>query len=227
MSWAPQRIPWIKINQRQLTNPNGAVLTTPAPQPGRTLGGQEVRMPPPKRLRRPTRRKLTPEQELRATAYHEAGHAVAFRHHDIPFEVASIIPDEADDSLGHVTAAFPARFHLDSGTTSVRQRIHAERRIIALLAGPAAEARHLRRPVLPINAASDYRNVVGLGSPLFPNMRTLNAFIEFCDRQAQDVLDARWSAVSEVAAELLRKRTLSLDEVDAAISVGLFRRPRA
>jgi ATP-dependent Zn protease len=62
--------------------------------------------------------------QLRATAYHEAGHAVAALHHNIKLRELSIVPSQAHNSLGHILQKSRAIFTLNltvaSGSATAR-----------------------------------------------------------------------------------------------------------
>ena len=81
---------------------------------------------------------LIPRTEEFATAYHEAGHAVAAVVLELPFEVVTIVPNDKTETLGHVSIV---------GSLSVinldRREFRAENRddLIMTMAGPVAEER--------------------------------------------------------------------------------------
>ena len=78
-------------------------------------------------------------RKLRATACHEAGHAVAAWHTDLKFRRVTIKPE--DDSLGHLMhSRFPKWFNpeLDKGD---RARMYAEHLIVVGSAWQLAEAK--------------------------------------------------------------------------------------
>jgi hypothetical protein len=170
--------------------------------------------------RRHAKRKPTPGQELRATAYHEAGHAIAFCFHGVRFKVASIIPNESEGILGHAAVRLPRWFSADiECSRSARHRFLAERHIVMLLAGAVAESRHLRRPIRT-GMESDYHAAVDFTDPFFSSPRTVNAFLHFAQCQAEDLIGTHWASVANVARALLRQKELTYDEVFAVISRG-------
>src|SRR5262245_43621 len=91
-------------------------------------------------------------RELRATAHHEAGHAVMALELGIP--VASVDVIEVEDRVGVVMLTKkPSWFRADG--LHVRSRVYAENRVMMLLAGPIAEARFVGRNNR-VGASADY-----------------------------------------------------------------------
>jgi hypothetical protein len=80
----------------------------------------------------------------RATAYHEAGHAVALWAQGLRFRRASILPDAKEGTLGHVAHGFPKWFNPELDC-SARHRILTENHTVVALAGEIAEKRFLGR----------------------------------------------------------------------------------
>ena len=77
---------------------------------------------------------------LESTAYHEAGHVVIAHLLKRKFRRASIVPDPATGSLGHVHFSVLRGFNPDINAGPITdKRIHNE--ILIDLAGIAAEAR--------------------------------------------------------------------------------------
>jgi hypothetical protein len=120
----------------------------------------------------PTSRQMLTLQELRATAYHEAGHAVYKTVHRMPMTKVTIVPNEARRTYGKVHAPrllglgdpMPATLTravrspdqavqeatLELMTKELRRRLHRRNRLIPLMvgdgfAGMAAEAEYVRR----------------------------------------------------------------------------------
>src|SRR5262245_41796279 len=80
--------------------------------------------------------------QLKATAYHEAAHALAAFQFDIRVKRVTIIPDA--DSLGHCLSQMPKSFNpeLDLSATN---KLRLEHRIIGLYVGAIAERRFTGR----------------------------------------------------------------------------------
>ena len=80
---------------------------------------------------------------LNATAYHEAGHAIAAWRNYLTFKYVTIKPEAG--SLGHMLHnRLPKWFKPDIESTD-RQRLHGERLIVTNFAGQIAEAKFRRR----------------------------------------------------------------------------------
>lgn len=142
---------------------------------------------------------------LRITAIHEAGHAVAAIRTGLVFENVSAVPDEEreiDGALnwhelnGHIEIALPP-----------------ELLAVVLLAGPCAEAR-LRRlrfdRIFAGEAATDDR--MGIASMGLSNDQFLAA-----SRDAMALVEQDWAAIELVAAELEACDYLTFDEVETLV----------
>jgi hypothetical protein len=169
-------------------------------------------------------------RELRSTAYHEAGHAVAIWFYGRKFKKASIIPNEKEGTLGHVLGIVPK--WLDPkilemggayGADERRHRYYAEQRMIELFAGAAAESRYLRHHV-STGWEHDLRVAHDYASCFCGSSRTTSAFLEYTRCAAADLVRSHWWVVAIVARELIRHRELSYDNVQEAIRRGAERR---
>lgn len=79
---------------------------------------------------------------LRATAYHEAGHAAAAHFLRLPFDRVDIVPDKDGNSLGKVEYG-PVEFPIYPKDQAVLDKL--EKQIIMTFAGIVAEAMHTGR----------------------------------------------------------------------------------
>jgi ATP-dependent Zn protease len=109
------------------------------------------------------RRKLTP---LECTAYHEAGHAVISFALGRPVKRVSIIPDEAEGSLGHCAHGVWPKSRRPDFNNDDRTRAFVENEIFILLAGSAAEAKARGRHN-HVGARSDHANTVDLALSVY------------------------------------------------------------
>jgi len=176
-------------------------------------------------------------KQLATTAHHEAGHAVACifaRGQRISFRQVSIVPDDAEGSLGRVLQKhYPAwlRREWQSGYPSPRAVRAAENQAVVLLAGRAAAARHRGRGgswgsavycndpehgrvivAGDVKHAVDHLDLISTGDPeetelLFP----------LADYRARRLVEARWQYIGKLAAELLARRALTEREVDEVL----------
>jgi len=146
-----------------------------------------------------------------AAVYHEAGHVVACFLLKRRFKYATIEPDE--DSLGHVLETrLPTSFRpdIDNG---LRARAVAEKRILSLFAGEAAEARwrgkHNWR-----GAAADYHKVANLTSYFCGDVEEEEAYARWLALRARNMVcsEVHWPLVEAVAGALLERNRLAYAE---------------
>jgi hypothetical protein len=150
---------------------------------------------------------------LRATAFHEAGHAVAAWSRGIKVTSATVVP--AGRFLGQVTHVNPLRgVRLDcDGSDRARRRAEAD--IVVLLAGPAAQRRHNPRSWRSCHGASDHERATDLAMRVNGSEEAAEAYLNWLAIVARDEVDTFWDVVERVARELFERRTLSAAEVAA------------
>ncbi len=143
---------------------------------------------------------------LRITAIHEAGHAVAAVRAGLVFDNVSAVPDDAREVDGALN------WH--DLNTHVEIALPPELLAVVLLAGPCAEAR-LRKlrfdRVFAGEAAMDDRmSIAGMGLS--------NEQFVAASRDAMALVDQDWAVIERVADELESCDTLSFDEVEAIVA---------
>jgi ATP-dependent Zn protease len=114
---------------------------------------------------------------LIATAYHEAGHAVAYFLSGRKFRAVTIQPN--DDYLGCVEGFDANGFGPDTSSTS-RKRSLIERNINCSLAGPIAEAQHTRTRN-HVGASSDYHGACELASYICGSNEEIAAYLKWLE----------------------------------------------
>lgn len=150
---------------------------------------------------------------LEATAYHEAGHAVACFLLGRWFRFVTVKP--GDDFLGKVVGR----------ASDIRRRLKmAEKGFISIhdaiitAAGPEAERKHTGRSNHR-GADGDYRRIIDIargagedGSGAKEDSPMVYAISGAAFKEARSLLDFRWPLVESVAQELLRRETLTHEE---------------
>lgn len=159
-------------------------------------------------------------KELRATAYHEAGHAVASYLLRIGLKGASIIPDE--DSEGRVrNYPQPALARADYGRSApMRDRI--ERLVKVLLAGEITERFISGKKRITIH--QDHENAVSYLELLVSGDDELSAYLDLLSIQTKKMFapPGIWLCVEVVADALIEHRTLSGRRLRAIIKEALL-----
>jgi hypothetical protein len=155
-----------------------------------------------------------------ATAYHEAGHAVAAWVMDRPFRYVTIVPMEG--TLGHVQ--HPAwREHVQPDiNVDGRTRRLLEKAIFTLLAGVRAEKRLTGR-WNNIEANSDFHDADDLASYLWGNPKVLQKYISFMESRVDAMIasDRHWKGIQALAAALLEKRRIGYQEAQEIITAAV------
>jgi ATP-dependent Zn protease len=150
------------------------------------------------------------KRELQATAYHEAGHAVVAFFNRVRFKHATII--KGDDSLGHVLLAKSPKWFQPEYENTARVQFFAEQRIVIDYAGQLAEGKFRgRRPRWGMG--QDNEHAVDMAFYFCGSQKTVEAYLHYCWCRSSDAVNARWAQIQAVAAALLERKTLTLDEV--------------
>lgn len=138
-----------------------------------------------------------------ATAYHEAGHAVAAIELGFQFDHVTIIPDETENSLGHILYAHYTMF-LNIGHRQFTRDLRDY--LIANRAGPIAAERYTGQ-WNEVGAVSDDANFWRTLWQMYGERGDRHA--RDLTRQARKLVRLQWPAIERVAQGLLRERTLS------------------
>jgi hypothetical protein len=149
--------------------------------------------------------------DLRRTAYHEAGHAVADFLLAIPLWEVTIVPD--GERLGHVKDGPRVRRSIQSESDlTLRDREQLERRTVAAFAGPRAEAKATGVDVEP--QISGDLLLIGnrahlAGSFFDSDPGEQEAYMNWLRERARVIVEQGWYLIEALANELLTRPTLS------------------
>jgi hypothetical protein len=146
-----------------------------------------------------------------ATAYHEAGHAVAAWRLGAGPRSVTIIP--RSDSQGELSFESPvSNIHFDlNGSDRTRNR--GERAIIICLAGPIAQRRFAPRSWRQWHGVSDYHAALDIALRLNESSRAAKAHLKWLEIRTENLVESSWSFVERVATALSVRGTLSSDEI--------------
>ncbi|MFD2078063.1 Peptidase family M41 [Actinopolymorpha cephalotaxi] len=141
----------------------------------------------------------------RTVAYHEAGHAVAYLLHRLPFRYVTVRPRTAG-LTGHVMIWRP-------------RRMSAYTYASVAAAGPVAEARHLQELGLDEDEVTA-RIIFGGCAADFDQQDVPGYPVGWFERVMTDVLTEHWPVVERVAEALAEQGTLSGRQVQQLMDRG-------
>jgi hypothetical protein len=165
------------------------------------------------------------ERQLRAAAFHEAGHAVAAYHLHVRLRRISIGADEGD-ALGWLDLWLP---HVTTDDAdNIRQAQAVERDIVVLLAGAQAERVGLGRSSCPAGGVDFYEAMRRAGA-ICRTSDEISACLRWLQLRAHALVESpTWrQPIDRLAARLLERRQLGARETRAIIStaISMVRRP--
>ena len=168
--------------------------------------------------RKDRKRRMRTSKSLEATAYHEAGHAVAAWRLGVGFrkQALSIVPD--GDSLGHAKQSNPL-FRVDlEFDKSDRARRRAEKAAQISLAGGAAQRRFSARSYRHAHIKSDLHEAVHMLG-YFAEGDELEAYLRLIEIRARHMFNRPfvWRCVQALAGALLARKKLSGREIKRII----------
>jgi ATP-dependent Zn protease len=159
-------------------------------------------------IRRANPRERTPRE---ATAYHEAGHAVAAWTLGYRPTTATILA--AGDSAGQVRHENPFPGISLEFDGSDRTRLRVERAIMICFAGPVAQKRYRPTSWRGWHGAADYATAAELAFRVCGSREIASAFLKWLDLRAGSLIADHWDAVERVAAALLERGALGHEEI--------------
>jgi ATP-dependent Zn protease len=157
----------------------------------------------------------------RATAYHEAGHAVMCRHEGVRLNKVTIVSDESTaGSCGHeklIRGKYPDTDDSD------RMRLKIEKRVRIALAGVIAQKLYNPRSFRNYHASADYEAAVDMALHVSGSAKQAEAWLKWLEICTRDTIQAQWSIVEGLAEALLKESTLNGEQVQRLVSEFLHR----
>jgi len=154
------------------------------------------------------------DKQLKATAYHEAGHAVFAWYKGIKIKKVTIIPDA--DSVGHVHHAKVIKGRSPKLDNSPRQRQRMETLIMISLAGPLAQRIWNPQTCRTYQCRDDHQTAVDVAMTYCGSSKQATAFLRYLHVCVDEFLRSPriWHRVQALALELLQRSTMTGGEVD-------------
>jgi hypothetical protein len=161
----------------------------------------------------------------RATAFHEAGHAVAAFAFGIPIlrKGITVIPGDGYDGQCHHSGSIGG----DPNTNrSEAMKSKAERQSIVALAGMQAQRRYRRYSVRRYHGHNDYLRAANLLSHFTESREEEGVWLRLLQIRAERLVEIWWPTIERLADVLVEKQTLTGKQVEQLIRDALVdRRP--
>jgi len=160
-----------------------------------------------------------------ATAFHEAGHAFAGWKFNFKLKKATIIPDEKRNSAGHVVTRPGLHLRSLEYTNPSGARVgRLHERIVSYLSGNAAQRRYSPGSVRSYHASRDCEAVADLLLTLHAE-NEIPHVVRYLETRARNLVENKmnWFVIEHLAHELAKRRTMTGEEVTAAILEGYQR----
>jgi len=153
--------------------------------------------------------KKTPSLSLRATAFHEAGHAVACIHERVQLSTVSIAPTK--DSFGHVGHRNILHGCNIEWEDKLSHRLRMERLVRIGFAGPAAERRFSSKGYRRYGGKDDLQFGFELVQCFVGNEEEGSAYLRLLEIQTRNFLNQPgvWDEITALAKALLEETTLT------------------
>lgn len=150
---------------------------------------------------------------IEAVAHHEAGHAVLAWRRSVRLKGITIIPGK--DSLGQCRHAKVLLGRNPELENSPCAQIRKQTNAMIALAGPIAQKLFRPRSFRRHHANSDNGTVADLAlNANGSSTKAAEAWIKWLGVCTRDILRGHWPLVTALAGELVRRKTLSGDEVE-------------
>lgn len=155
-----------------------------------------------------------------ATAYHEAGHAVAAFSSNKRLHKMSIMPDHNAGVLGYVKSTMGIGPAIEYGEPDKYPRLVTEN-VTILLAGVVAEREHTKGRHNWAGARSDRHQAIGLAGRILSN-EELGPYMKWLMVRTRHLVSWRWSAVEALAQEMLAREEMSGRDAEALVRCTLY-----
>jgi hypothetical protein len=160
---------------------------------------------------------------LRATAFHEAGHAVACIYENVPLLTVSIAPTKnSDGRVGHHNILHGCEIE---GEDKPHHRLRMERLVLIALAGPAAERRFSPKGYRSYGGKGDLQFAFELVSKFVGTREEHNAYFHLLKIRTRDFLHRPgvWDEITALATALLEETTLTPKRTRSIVRAALQR----
>jgi hypothetical protein len=146
-----------------------------------------------------------------AIAYHEAGHVIAACRSGVKIRRAAILPAQNFHRfVDHESPLRGVRLGIDG---SVRAKVKAEKAILILLAGPAAQRRFRVKSWRSHHGRGDFDSARDLALRLYGSGELAVAYLKWMHAQAQALVAMDWRFVRAVARRLLKEDMLQYRDI--------------
>ena len=166
---------------------------------------------------------------LEEVAHHEAAHAVLHFFQQLPVRRITIQPEVG--SLGYVEIRRPQWFVTpETPVQEDRQRIYAEREIIALYAGRIAQAKYARKRIHRGYESDEYQIADIASSVISLDDETRYPFLIYCRKLSASLVERYWPYIEAVAQALVERKQLrpaQFRQVIADVPVAVIRAHQA
>jgi hypothetical protein len=150
-----------------------------------------------------------------ATAFHEAGHAVACSRCGIKVRTATIVP--ARGYHGKVEhAKVLRRMNLDVDISARGDR-RIKDLVVILLAGMEAQRRYNPRSVRSHHDSRDRESAVALALKANGSADSATAYLRWLSIVTRDIVESSWPQIERVAKELFARGALDAEQISIAI----------
>jgi hypothetical protein len=157
---------------------------------------------------------VSKSKQLWATAYHEAGHAVAAiqLRVGIGSRGVNIVSSEGAAGTCHILKSFSGSPELE---TTGRMRLGAEKMAIILFAGPVAQRTFRPSSLRNYHGHSDRKRAIGLMECFVGSNRELEAYLNYLRIRAEQLVvnPLTWKTIEAVAIALFERKRLTAQEV--------------